>query len=77
MTINETPLATLTEAAKIAREHLKYVYIGNVGGNAVNTYCPSCGFLLLDRVNFKNNLTNERKCPQCGLEIKIVGDAGY
>ena len=40
-----TPVKTLTKAREIGLQAgLKYVYTGNVPGNAgENTFCPSCG----------------------------------
>jgi len=73
MHLEPTPLETLEEAAKIAGKYLNYVYVGNVSGNRVNTYCPSCNLLLIDRLNFKSVLTDANKCPQCGFDIKITG----
>jgi len=74
----ETPLSKLERAAEIARgEGIRYVYIGNVTGHPRdNTYCPKCGKLLIERYGFniiRWNLKDHR-CPECGEEIKIVGE---
>ncbi len=73
-----TPIETVERAIKIARsEGVKYVYSGNVPGDPnENTYCPSCGALLIKRYGFaieKCNLTEDNKCPSCGESIPIVG----
>jgi pyruvate formate lyase activating enzyme len=68
MPLPPTPLETLNQAAQIAREELKYVYLGNIG--SVNTYCPDFSFLLVDRASFASFLTPENKCPNCGAELK-------
>ncbi len=68
-----TPLKTLERCKAIAdAEGLHYVYIGNVPGHkAENTYCPSCGALILERLGFsvrKKDFNNER-CPSCDTQI--------
>jgi pyruvate formate lyase activating enzyme len=72
-----TPVKTLEKAYKIGKnEGLKYVYVGNVPGHLENTYCPSCGKLLIERFGFdvlSFNLTKDKKCPECGEKIPIIG----
>ncbi len=72
---NPTPVKTLEEAVKTAREFLDYVYIGNVWGHEFeDTYCPNCGYLLVDRHGFyivRNNLKGDR-CPNCGEKQNFV-----
>ncbi len=54
---------------------LKYVYTGNVPGDeGENTYCPSCGELLIKRYGFDilSNRIVDGKCPTCGEKIDIV-----
>lgn len=72
-----TPLATLQQAREIAREHLHYVYIGNVAGKGVHTYCYQCGALLLDRLRRTSRLTPDLTCPVCGAAIRIIGTIHY
>ena len=71
-----TPVATLRAARSIGlAAGLRYVYEGNVPGEGgENSYCPSCGGLLVKRYGYlieKNVLTRGR-CPGCGLEIDGV-----
>jgi pyruvate formate lyase activating enzyme len=71
-----TPVQTLMLARKIGlKAGLKYVYTGNVPGNAAeNTYCYSCGESVIERRGFqveKLQLKNGR-CTQCGAEIDGV-----
>lgn len=73
-----TPIDFLERAYRIARQHgFKYVYLGNVGDHPYgNTYCPTCGALLLKRRNFFlvfSRLTAENRCPSCGTQIPITG----
>lgn len=62
-----TPLETLQRAEEIGREQgLHYVYLGNVAGES-NTYCHSCGQLLIRRHGYwiaENNIRNGQ-CPAC------------
>jgi len=74
-----TPVKILEDARKIAIDcGLKFVYIGNVPGHkARNTYCPSCGRLLIERRGFKilqNNVENGF-CKFCGEKIAGVWKA--
>ncbi|MEM1689035.1 MAG: AmmeMemoRadiSam system radical SAM enzyme [Candidatus Hadarchaeales archaeon] len=72
-----TPVETLEMAVEIARKAgVKFVYIGNVPGHEFdNTYCPSCGGLLIERRGFYITEYRVRngKCPDCGEKIPIVG----
>lgn len=74
----QTPVGTLERATKIAKEEgIRYVYIGNVPGHeADNTYCPSCGELLVERYGFSitRYRIKDKRCPSCGAEINIVGE---
>ncbi|MBP2664015.1 MAG: AmmeMemoRadiSam system radical enzyme [Firmicutes bacterium] len=70
-----TPVKTLEAAYETAREYLNYVYLGNVGGNATNTYCPQCGHKVIDRLSGYSQLAGPGKnCPQCGRSIPIKGE---
>ncbi|PMB75360.1 MAG: AmmeMemoRadiSam system radical SAM enzyme [Fervidicoccus fontis] len=72
-----TPVKTLEKFAEIAKNNgLKYVYIGNVPGHRLeNTYCPSCGKVLIEREGFyigKINLTEDGRCKYCGYKTNII-----
>ncbi len=72
-----TPLATLEKAREIGlKAGLKYVYEGNVPGRGgENTYCPSCGALLIERHGFfltTVKMKNSR-CPDCSAVLDGVG----
>jgi len=77
MTAPATPVATLEAAYKTARRHLNYVYLGNVGTVGVNTHCPVCDQLVIDRLRRCSNLAENKKCPQCGGGIAIVGEVNF
>ncbi|PSN82681.1 AmmeMemoRadiSam system radical SAM enzyme [Candidatus Marsarchaeota G2 archaeon ECH_B_SAG-F08] len=73
-----TPVETLERHYEVAKKvGLKYVYIGNVPGHPYeNTYCPSCGELLIERYGFEIvswNLDKGNTCPKCGEKIPIYG----
>ncbi len=71
-----TPLETLERARRVAMNAgLRYVYLGNVpfheGGN---TYCHSCGEVLIRRVGYKVEVSGLRggACARCGTRIPGV-----
>ncbi len=72
-----TAVADLEKAYKIAKDAgMKYVYIGNVpSGTGENTYCYSCGGLLVERDGYQimaDSLKKDKKCPKCGAGIDII-----
>jgi len=75
-----TPVATLERARRIGvSQGLKFVYAGNLPGHPYeDTYCPRCGQSLIERFGFRltrYNLTADKRCPDCGEDIPIIGDA--
>jgi pyruvate formate lyase activating enzyme len=71
-----TPVKTLTTAREIGlKAGLKYVYTGNVPGDAgENTLCYGCGEIVIERWGFrvgKLGIENSR-CIHCGVEIDGV-----
>jgi pyruvate formate lyase activating enzyme len=71
-----TPYETLKEARDIALDAgLHYVYIGNIPGTEeVNTHCPSCEKVLVERKGFfvTEMHIKENVCEYCGYAIKGV-----
>jgi pyruvate formate lyase activating enzyme len=71
-----TPVNTLTRARKIGlKAGLKYVYTGNVPGNAAeNTFCFRCGETVIERRGFQVSSLNIKngRCIKCGAEIDGV-----
>jgi pyruvate formate lyase activating enzyme len=65
-----TPLSSLEKARETGlAEGLNYVYTGNVPGTASeNTYCPSCGNIVLRRMGFSvlENRLKGNACSNCG-----------
>lgn len=56
---------------------LGYAYVGNTYSNpGKHTYCPRCGTVLIERIGeriVEYGLKN-KKCPECGEDILIVGE---
>ncbi len=71
-----TPLETLELACRIGQEEgLKFVYCGNVTGQAdENTYCPGCHARLVERRGFTTlkNAIAEGQCPHCRQGIEGI-----
>lgn len=72
-----TPASTIDRAREIGfEEGLKYVYTGNIPGDAgESTYCYNCKEPLIERYGFfvRRNVVDDSKCPYCGVEINGVG----
>lgn len=77
-----TSESTLFRAWEIARERLDFVYLGNIDAHdKANTYCPSCGKLLIERSGYailpskglKADAANKNaSCPACGALTNIL-----
>jgi pyruvate formate lyase activating enzyme len=71
-----TPPETLLKAREIGRAAgLRYVYTGNIPGQGgENTYCYSCGELLIERLGYtiKGFILQDGKCPKCQAAIDGV-----
>ena len=77
--LESTQVKTLERLAKAAKEEgLKYVFIGNVPGHPLeHTYCPNCGYPVIERYGFyvtRWRLTKDGRCPRCGAKIHVVGE---
>ncbi|MBI4805698.1 MAG: AmmeMemoRadiSam system radical SAM enzyme [Desulfovibrio sp.] len=68
-----TPAATLEKGWEIGKmAGLRYVYVGNVPGNAHNsTHCPGCGKLAVERSGFTvlGGTLSDGRCSDCDAEI--------
>jgi pyruvate formate lyase activating enzyme len=75
---DNTPVETLVRAAEIGRKAgLHYVYAGNIPGRVgpyENTFCHSCGAVLVERSGFRvlANYLVKGTCPKCRVEIPGV-----
>lgn len=72
-----TPPETMIAAKDAAQKQLNYVYLGNIGGEGINTYCPKCGKLVIDRMNRKAHVTPENHCPACDWTIAVHGQISF
>lgn len=76
MDIPATPVNTLIRAARIAKNHLKYVFIGNADVEEFShSLCPFCGHTLIERHGYSVLAAGVKKghCLSCGEAVKIVG----
>ena len=70
--IEPTPLYTLDKLTEIAREKLKFVYLGNIHSEYSDTHCPVCANLLVTRQGYTVScpgLRNDGKCKFCGYQF--------
>ncbi len=76
MTVEPTPVAVLENAYGVAKKvGLDNVYVGNVADGRQDTYCPSCGELLVER---KVGIEPMQKlikgaCPKCKYKVYGAG----
>jgi pyruvate formate lyase activating enzyme len=70
-----TPPATLRSLAEVARKHLRYVYLGNIGAEHSDTRCASCGAVLVSRRGYTVSLSGikDGACSRCGSPAPITG----
>ncbi len=66
-----TPAATMAEAGRIAKEHLSFVYLGNMGGEN-DTRCPECGALWIERNSYRTKCVSGATCPGCGRKVTVI-----
>lgn len=70
-----TPPQTMLRASRIARERLKYVFVGNVMLDGTSdTNCPACGQVLISRSGYQAAMSGIKngRCSECGVEADIV-----
>lgn len=74
-----TPVDKIRRAREIGLEEgLRYVYTGNVpGDDGENTFCHSCGAMLVERLGYSIRKKNLRagNCMKCGTPVGGVGMA--
>jgi pyruvate formate lyase activating enzyme len=73
-TLPPTPPATLRELAQVARRHLRYVYLGNVGPEPSDTLCRECGTALVRRRGYRVDTSGLEgsRCAKCGAPAPIA-----
>ena len=75
-------VAEIDQRLKTARQKLKHVYFHNfVGSNWVNTHCPQCGTLAIERYSLgcggdrlRTYHCTNNVCQQCGGSIAVHGE---
>jgi len=71
-----TPVSTVEKLRNTALDvGLNFVYIGNVPGHeGENTYCPSCGKLVIGRIGFQITTMRLKNgvCEYCGYKLPGV-----
>jgi len=77
LNVPSTPVEVLEKCVDIAREEgIQYAYIGNVWGHPYeDTYCPQCGYRVIDRLGFyikRFDVSKDGRCPKCGHKLNIV-----
>ncbi|RKX29377.1 MAG: AmmeMemoRadiSam system radical SAM enzyme [Candidatus Zixiibacteriota bacterium] len=73
--IPSTPAETMLRAWKLAKQKLKYVYVGNLSlAGTSDTHCHNCGTLLISRSGYTTKVltSSGRRCPECGIETSII-----
>lgn len=72
-----TTIEIMEFAYETARDAgIYYPYLGNVPGHRYeNTYCPSCGTLLVERTGYqiRGEWFKDKRCPGCGRTLEITG----
>jgi pyruvate formate lyase activating enzyme len=78
-----TSPATLAAIARMGREHLFYVYTGNIPGETNDTVCPHCGAVLVSRRGYRVDTRGlaavetaggkAYRCAACGEAAPVRG----
>lgn len=73
MTEPATPVETLLNFYRLAREKINHVFLGNVYTlDKANTYCPHCGYELISRNRYQvktDGMSSDRSCLNCGQKL--------
>lgn len=73
MEMPPTEIALMEHLQTIAKQHLKYVYLGNVPEVDRNTYCSHCGSVLVDRSSLvKTSIKEDGSCTACGKQSTVI-----
>ncbi len=76
--IPATPLDALERGYEAARQHLTYVYMGNVrASTGQDTVCPACAQTLITRRGYATTVTGIQGglCRKCGRKADVVTKA--
>ncbi len=66
-----TEPSVVFELADTAKEHLNFVYPGNVGLSEITTLCPKCGATLISRRGYRVEMPgiSNGACSRCGHPV--------
>ncbi len=75
-------IQAIDAALRSARKRLPYIYFHNfVGSDWVNTLCPDCGSVVVERFSLgcggdklNRMLCEGDRCPSCGHRIRLLGE---
>ncbi len=71
-----TPLERILAAAKLAKQSLDYVYVGNMAAPPEyrDTFCPQCHNLLIERSSYAGRVAgiSAGKCTRCGRPADVL-----
>jgi pyruvate formate lyase activating enzyme len=74
--VPRTSMRTMVLAYDIAQKAgLEFVYLGNVyAGDRDDTYCPSCGALVIEREGFSmtRRALDRNRCGSCGKPLNMI-----
>ncbi len=72
-----TSIERLLRAYELAREKLRYVYLGNVVLDVgQHSYCPHCGEMLVERNGYRTRIKNleGESCKACGEAVNFKNE---
>lgn len=76
MNLHATSISNLEKLYELAKNHLQYIYLGNVNDkNRSSTYCPKCSKLIINRNHYHtttDGINSDKSCKFCGTQINIV-----
>jgi len=68
-----TKVEVMIKDREVAKQYLNYVYIGNASGIDNSTYCPKCGYELIEREDYHIHVnTNFGTCVKCGYKTNLI-----
>lgn len=71
-TIPATSPGRIRDFVREARGSLDYVYAGNLVGEDIDTYCPNCGYPVVERGYRTLSRLKLGHCPHCGQKIPVI-----
>ena len=71
--LSPTPVAVMERIRSVAKDKLRYVYLGNLtGSEAANTICPQCQEMVIGRDGYQiKDRSKDGNCPYCGQSVDV------